>query len=108
MSVHFAAARCATRSPLARILSRGPVAAHANDNGPAANTPLIDCRTRDALLHFAEHGLHAATVAAERASDAAANEDAEGYERWIALCDTLDSAMATRLRKQSRDDYLIG
>lgn len=108
MPVHFAAARCAARSPLARIFTRAPIGKPANDNGEAAATPLIDCRTREALLHFAEHGLDAARVAAERACDAAANEDTEAYERWIAVCDTLDSSMASRLRNEARDDYLIG
>ena len=108
MSVHFAAARCTTRSPLARILAKKSCGKPANDNGNAALAPIIDQRTRDALLHFAAHGLDAANVAARQAETAAAIEDSESYDRWLGICDALDTREAARVREASRDDYLIG
>lgn len=108
MPVHFAAARCALRSPLARILSKRPVSEAANDDGCEVPRPLIDSRTRDALLHFAQYGLDAAKIAAKHADAAAANEDSEAYDRWLGICDALDRKVAAGVRSAVQDDYLIG
>ena len=70
MSVRFAPARCAARSPLARVLKRGTVSLAANDHDELDG--FMDDTTIAALRHFGEHGLRAAEVAARNALLAAA------------------------------------
>ena len=80
----------------------------ANDNGAAlpgkregANDDSLEARLarEDALLTaalrmFAAHGLSAARRACEAAEIAAASGDKVGARWWIAVCASLDSAMA--------------
>ncbi|WP_247713862.1 hypothetical protein [Qipengyuania xiamenensis] len=108
MSVHFAAARCTTQSPLARALAKRPVAPAANDN--ADRNAAIDQSLRDALMHFAEHGLDAANDAARKASDAAGSGSDEEYRHWIGICGKLDGKLADQVaaRGKTAEDVLIG
>lgn len=110
MSVHFAAARCVTRSPLARALSKRPTGPVANDNGDGLSNPVIDQALRDALLHFAEHGLDAANDATRKASDAAKTGSPDEYRHWLGICGTLDGKLACKVAAASEttEDLLIG
>ncbi len=70
MPVHFAAARSTAHSPIARALARKAHSRAANDNAGAAQmvatASSIDGVMHAALKHFANHGLSAAKVAAQR------------------------------------------
>lgn len=95
MSVYFAAARRADRSPVARALSRRTVPGNANDNGPG---PLaIDEDLAAALRHFAGHGLGAAHSARSLAERALASGDDAAFARWHTICSVLDRRMAASL-----------
>ena len=104
MTIRYAAARPAaapvtlTRAALGRI-SRTP----ANDNGSA---PQPDEVLRQALLHFAVHGLRAAQDTGERAAAAYAAGNPSEYDHWLAICRTLDARRArvltTRLLGRQR------
>lgn len=98
MPVHFAAARSANRSPVARALTRGTRPQAQNDNGEVA--PLrssIDATMRAALRHFAEHGLDAANEARRRAEQAHFTGDSESCAWWTQVCRTLDRRVARAL-----------
>ena len=98
MTIRYAAARPAaapvtlSRAGLARI-SRAP----ANDNGDGVQR---DSVLRNALLHFAEHGLRAAEDAGERAAAAAAAGDSAEAAHWLEICQALDARRARGLRKR--------
>lgn len=98
MTIRYAAAHTIhapitlSRAGLARI-SRAP----ANDNG---DVPQRDQVLRNALLHFAEHGLHAAEDAGERAAAAAAAGDNAGSAHWLEICRALDARRARGLSKR--------
>lgn len=49
---------------------------------------------RDALKHFAMHGLRAAEVARQNAERAFFADDRTAYRRWLEICRTLDRRMA--------------
>ena len=96
MTIRLAAARRAllwgvtpqTRATLVRHA--------ANDNGPAhrqGNDPLL----RDALKHFAAHGLGAAETARAAAERAFFAGDRTTYRYWLGICRTLDRRMAGAL-----------
>jgi len=95
MTIRYAAARPAiapvtmTRTMLVRI-GRAP----ANDNGDA---PHRDLTLRNALLHFAQHGLRAAEDAGERALAAQQAGDAAGRDHWLEICRALDARRARGL-----------
>lgn len=92
MTIRYAAARpvhapvTLSRAVLVRI-SRNP----ANDNGDAPHRDLV---LRNALLHFAEHGLRAAEDAGERAEAAAKLGDATERDHWLEICRALDARRA--------------
>ena len=94
MTIRYSAARPAaapvtlTRARLARI-SRAP----ANDNGDGVQRDQV---LRNALMHFAEHGLRAAEDAGERAAAAAAGDSA-GSAHWLEICCALDARRARGL-----------
>ena len=104
MTIRYAAARPAsapvtlTRAALGRI-SRSP----ANDNGSAARRDQV---LRQALLHFAAHGLRAAQDAGERAAAAYAADDTGEYDHWLEICRALDArrarVLANRLIRRRR------
>lgn len=95
MTVHFAAARCAARSPIARALARKAHDRAANDNGcpPQAG----DLMLHAALRHFAQHGIGAARAAQAQAEKAFLAGDRQSYDWWLAVCRTLDRRLAAEL-----------
>lgn len=97
MTVHFAAARSAAISPLARILTprRSPTHA-ANDN--FANDG-DDQLLHAALRHFAQHGLRAAHSARKEAERAFFAGERERYLWWLGICHTLDKRMANEMER---------
>jgi hypothetical protein len=98
MTIRYAAARpvhapvTLCRAGLARI-SRAP----ANDNG---DVPQRDLLLRNALLHFAEHGLRAAEDAAERAEAATLAGDLAQRDHWLEICRALDARRARGVAKR--------
>lgn len=100
MSIHFAAARCAANSPIARALARKAMSRAANDNpaGYASESPgQQDVLLKAALRHFAEHGLGAAREARKQAEQAFFSGDRQSYEWWLGVCRALDRRLATPL-----------
>ncbi|MFO1256007.1 MAG: hypothetical protein U1E37_10105 [Sphingomonadaceae bacterium] len=95
MSIRYAAARPLVRPAHLTRAAQGRLAARAaNDNGDAARHELA---LRNALRHFAAHGLRAAEDAAERATLAHRAGDHAEMTRWIEICRTLDGRRAARL-----------
>lgn len=94
MSIHFSAAADSVSSRIARALIAQVPLRPANDNGPE---PANDLALRDALHHFAEHGLSGARIAAERARTAAGHAQAL---HWLAICRALDRRMGARLARE--------
>lgn len=95
MPIHFAAARCAARSPVARALARKTVRRAANDNPGGAGENSAEARVLHAALrHFAEHGLRAAEEAAMLAERAWRTGEADECRWWTEVCRTLDRRLA--------------
>lgn len=63
----------------------------ANDNAARIGH---DAVLRDALKHFARHGLAAAEVARQEAERAFFADDRRSYDHWLSICRTLDRRMA--------------
>lgn len=103
MTVHFAAARTPSRSPLARALVRRPLTAPANDNRDAAVQAAEDKLIHAALRHFATHGLGAAAEARRQAEAAFFAGDRTCYDHWLGICRTLDRRMAEELVRRRAD-----
>ena len=100
MSVHFAAARCASRSPVARALARRAVRRAANDNPGGA----LDADARvlhAALRHFADHGLRAAEEAVAMAEQAWRAGEPEACAWWTEVCRKLDRQLAADLARRT-------
>jgi hypothetical protein len=96
MPIRFAAARAAQHLTLARHLCVRLARSAANDNASdraGAHDPLL----RDALKHFARHGLGAAETARRAAERAFFAGDRRGYDYWLGICRTLDRRMAGAL-----------
>lgn len=110
MTVRFAPARCAARSPLARVLSRGEIGAAANDSAEQEARKIMSDTTKAALLHLAEHGLRAVAIALNNASLAAAAAHEEDYRHWLGIAHELDAGAAARFEASRRpvEDRLIG
>jgi hypothetical protein len=101
MPIHFAAARCAARSPVARALARKAVHRAANDNPGGAGECGAEARVLSAALrHFAEHGLRAAEEAAMHAEQAWRGGDRETCVWWTQVCHTLDRKLAMKLKRR--------
>lgn len=94
MTIHFAAARNAAKSPVARVLARSEPRSPMNDNGESGTSDLM---LHAALRHFAEHGLGAARAAREQAKSAFFTGDRASYDWWLEVCRTLDRRMAREL-----------
>lgn len=95
MPLHFAPARTALCSPVARILCTPATESAANDNGElAVDDKLIEA----ALRHFAKHGLGAAREARNQAEKAFFADDMKAYDWWLGICRTLDRRMADGLK----------
>lgn len=101
MTLHFAAARSATRSPIARAFARRTIARAANDNGDLVESLGEDKRLHAALRHFAEHGLAAAADARKRAEAAFFAGDRPTYDWWLGICRTLDRRMAEEAERKA-------
>ncbi len=98
MTIHFAAARTANCSPVARALARSErTAAPANDNGNQAPGEEI---FKASLRHFAEHGLGAARAARAKAQEAFFAGDRQAYDWWLSITRTLDRRLAAELDQQ--------
>lgn len=110
MTVRFASARCAARSPLARVLSRGEIGAAANDSAGQEARKIMSDTTKAALRHFAEHGLRAVPVALTNATLAASAAHEEDYLHWLGIAHELDAGAAARFEAARRpvEDRLIG
>lgn len=97
MPIHFAAARSAARSPVARALAKKALRRAANDNpgglGEHARDPILHA----ALRHFGEHGLNAAGEAAALAEQAWRAGEIETCRWWAGICRKLDRQMAREL-----------
>ncbi len=96
MPIRFAAARPDLQLALAPRLRARLIRRAANDNRaePAfGHDPLL----RDALRHFAAHGLGAAETARQAAERAFFAGDRQGYDYWLGICRTLDRRMAGAL-----------
>ena len=101
MPIHFAAARCAARSPVARALAKKAVRRAANDNLGGAGESGVESQVLGAALrHFAEHGLRAAEQAASQAEQAWHSGEFETSRWWTEVCFTLDRGMALALRQR--------
>ncbi|MGB3753042.1 MAG: hypothetical protein WA954_03990 [Parerythrobacter sp.] len=100
MTVHFAAARTAEASVVARILQRpardGCTGLVANDNGGEADVRAQAARFDAALRHFGQYGLRAASVAADAALAAHGDSDAASAAHWLDICRLLDCRLARR------------
>jgi hypothetical protein len=105
MTIRFAAAWGGTTPAIARSLCLGAPLGASNDNPPSprrlalhavpsAPAAQLDPALAAALMHFARHGLSAATQARDEALAAHASGDAEASARWLGICHQLDRRMA--------------
>ncbi len=94
MTIHFAAARDAAKSPVARALQRPEICHAQNDNGPAGDHDLM---VYAALRHFSEFGLGAPHQARENAKAAFFAGDRKSYDWWREICRLLDKRLAQGL-----------
>lgn len=102
MPIHFAAARCAARSPVARALARKAVHRAANDNPGGATECGAEARVLNAALrHFAEHGLRAAEEAAMLAEQAWRAGESDACRWWTEVCHKLDRKLALELKRRT-------
>ena len=91
MTIRFASASIASAAFVSPGHQSTPRAA--NDN-PAAGDVARDVLLRDALKHFARHGLRAAEVARQNAERAFFAGDRPAYRHWLEICRALDRRMA--------------
>ncbi len=90
MSIRFAAAQRAMSvltGPGGQVRAVGRAA---NDNAASTRDVLL----RDALKHFARHGLRAAQVARDNAIEAHRLGDPAESAHWLEICRALDRRMA--------------
>ena len=99
MPLHFAAARSAARSPVARALARKAVRRAANDN-PGGAGEAADPILHAALRHFGHHGLNAANEAAALAERAWRAGDMDGCQWWTGICSKLDRKLSRELLRR--------
>lgn len=110
MTIHFAPAAigsvAARHAPVCRAIARAlalrGVDHAANDNRPlGAPNALEDQVLRDALRHFAEHGLGAARAAREKAENAFFAGDRQAYDWWLGITRTLDRRLAAEAQRMA-------
>lgn len=97
MTIRFASASSAFAAFLTVRPDSEFHARAANDNAtPKSAAGLIthDVLLRDALKHFARHGLRAAEVARQNAERAFFAGDRPAYRHWLEICRALDRRMA--------------
>lgn len=97
MPIHFAAARSAARSPVARALARKALRRAANDNPGGAGEHTSDPILHAALRHFGEHGINAAGEAAALAERAWRAGEVDACHWWAGICGKLDRKLARDL-----------
>lgn len=107
MALRFAAARCASRSPIARALAWRAIRRAANDNRQLIPANDIDERTTAALRLFAGHGLGSAGIAAGHARQAHREGDTQTARSWLAICFSLDRNMAGELERQLAEPVVL-
>lgn len=100
MTIHFAAARPLLNSYVGRRLGQGRAQPAANDNSSDVSSAAV---LRDALKHFAVHGLGAAQHARDQAERAFFAGDRDTYQRWLGICRALDRRMAVALRARTHN-----
>ncbi|MEY2942619.1 MAG: hypothetical protein RLY97_633 [Pseudomonadota bacterium] len=93
MSVRFAAAGNGECAIVAKYLTMPVLGPVANDCEPNMGR---DTMLREALRHFAAHGLSAAQRAHEFAEQAYFAGQRDDYQHWMAICRSLDRRMADR------------
>ncbi len=106
MTIRFAAAWGGTTPAIARSLCLGAPLGAVNDNGakqrPALRTVSSsealgsagnDAALAAALMHFARHGLSAASRARSEAETAHASGDTQARRHWLDICRQLDRRM---------------
>jgi hypothetical protein len=81
-----------TRGDLGRIAARA-----ANDNADVARQDQV---VRDALKHFALHGLKAAEEAGLRARAAHQRGDQQDLRHWLQICAALDPRRAAAMHRK--------
>jgi hypothetical protein len=109
MSVRFASANHPVRRLGWRAAGRGLIAPAlaraANDNlrsgtevrSAVPESARFDPLLRDALRHFAVHGLAAAEAAVDLAAEATARDDADARDHWLAVTRMFDRRLAARV-----------
>lgn len=120
MTIRFAAAWGGTTPAIARALCPGAPLSAGNDNPPATRRQTrrmalartapageaalqpadLDAALAAALMHFARHGLSAATLARDEALAAHAAGDESAEIRWLEICRRLDSRMAAAAERR--------
>ena len=97
MTIHFAAARNGSGSPLARALKMPAIGEAMNDNGQENGDPRL---VHAALRHFGECGMGAARQAYLQAEAAFFAGDRASYDWWLAICRTLDRRLAAEFARK--------
>lgn len=93
MTIRFASASFASAAFVTSGHGRKILTKVANDNTSAGDIA-HDALLRDALKHFAQHGLRAAEVARQNAERAFFAGDRPAYRHWLDICRALDRRMA--------------
>lgn len=91
MPLRFAAALPVAATLSGKAQQRRMAGRAANDNTFGAGHDVL---LRDALKHFAKHGLSAASVARREAERAFFDGDRASYTHWLGICRTLDRRLA--------------
>jgi hypothetical protein len=94
MTIRFASANTAASAFVTMAHAADVTGLAANDNAPALTRSGHDDVLRDALKHFARHGLRAAEVARQNAERAFFADDRAAYRHWLDICRALDRRMA--------------
>ncbi|MDP3907440.1 hypothetical protein [Novosphingobium sp.] len=90
MTIRFASATATSAAFVKPVACADLPALAANDNAAETHDVLL----RDALKHFARHGLRAAEVARQNAERAFFAGDRQSYRHWLEICRALDRRMA--------------
>lgn len=103
MSIRFAAARSRPVSDVVFAPPAGSLPLPANDHDPLPqrrwSTP-HERVLREALRHFAEHGIAAAARARDNARAAHRRGETGACARWLEICRTLDRRMAEAANRE--------
>lgn len=94
MTIRFASANPAAGAFVTSAHGTALIKRAANDNARVRSHGQHDDLLRDALKHFARHGLRAAEVARQNAEQAFFAADRATYHHWLEICRMLDRRMA--------------